>query len=257
MAKAFADRGMSVALADIDDVQLKAAGEEIAAMGAPVKTYVLDVTEKQTVIAAVDDAKHTFGKINIVCANAGVSGRMDSLDKAKLEDWDWIIDVNLKGVVYVVQACMPYLLENPREAHIVITSSISGLRVYQPSRGQGMYNTTKYGLVGLGEALSLDLEPKGVSVSILCPGVVNTNISHSGRSRPKKYGGVLDTNNDHELAKAAGLGTDPRKFGEWVINAIEEERLYVITHPDDRKLVEKRHQRILDAFDASHKLIGD
>lgn len=254
MAKAFAARGMSVALADIDAAQLVSAGEQIAAQGVPVNTYVLDVTDRDAVINAVNDAKKTFGKINIVCANAGVSGRMESLDKAQVEDWDWIIDVNLKGAVYVVQACMPYLLENPREAHIVITSSISGLRVYQPSRGQGMYNTTKYGLVGLGEALSLDLEPKGVGVSILCPGVVNTNISHSGRNRPAKYGGVLETNGDHELAKAAGQGTDPRMFGEWVIKAIEEKRLYVITHPDDRELVETRHQRILDAFDASDNL---
>jgi len=257
MAKAFADRGMSVALADIDAVQLKSAGEQIAAMGAPVKTYTLDVTDKNAVVAAVDDARKTFGKINIVCANAGVSGRMDSLDKVSVDDWDWIIDVNLKGVVYVIQACMPYLLQNPREAHIVITSSISGLRVYQPSRRQGMYNTTKYGLVGLGEALSLDLEPKGVGVSILCPGVVNTNISHSGRNRPDKYGGVLETNADHELAKAAGYGTDPRQFGEWVVKAIEEKRLYVITHPGDRELVETRHQRILDAFDASDNLTGN
>lgn len=254
MAKAFAEKGMSVILADIDADKLAAAGAEIVKTGAAVKTLTLDVTDKDAVVSAVAQAREAFGTINIVCANAGVSGMMAPLESGRIEDWDWVVDVNLKGSAYVIQACLPSLLENPGDAHIVITSSISGLRVYQPSRGQGMYNTTKFGLVGLGEALKVDLEPHGIGVSILCPGVVNTDISHSGKHRPDKYGGAYDTNGNHELAKAAGSGTDPLQFGRWVVKAIEKDRLYVITHPHDRELVEARHKLISEAFDASDEL---
>jgi len=254
MAKAFAERGMSLALADIDQSKLESARDELQQLGAQVRIYPMDVSDRVAVCEAVDDARTFFGAINIVCANAGVAGNMGPLENASVSDWDWVIDVNMKGVAYVIQACLPYLLENPENAHIVITSSISGLRVYEPSRGQGMYNMCKYGLIGLGEALKVDMQPHGVGVSVLCPGVVKTNLSHSGLKRPEKYGGALAANDGHELANAAASGTDPLQFGRWVVKAIEQNLFYVITHPDDRELVEKRHQKIIDAFENSYKL---
>jgi len=254
MARAFAEQGMAVALADINAERLGEASKLLTDRGTRVVTCHLDITDKHAVKAAVDAAAATLGGLNIVCANAGVSGMMGPLQDATIDDWDWVLDVNLKGAAYAIQAAIPHLLKHPGDAHIVITSSISGLRVYQPSRGQGMYNTAKYGLVGMGEALKVDLEPAGVGVSILCPSVVNTDISHSGRNRPEKYGGKVDANQGHELAKAAGNGTDPLQFGRWVVKAIMENRLYVITHPVDRELVEARHDAILAAFDSSDEL---
>jgi NAD(P)-dependent dehydrogenase (short-subunit alcohol dehydrogenase family) len=254
MAKAFAEQGMNLALADIDGERLSQVEQELNSSGARIKTYVVDVTDKEAVNQAVTDAFEYFGGIHIVCANAGVSGAMGPLDQAAVEDWDWIIDVNLKGSAYVIQAAMPLLLKHPGNAHIVITSSISGLRVYEPSRGQGMYNTTKYGLVGMGEALKVDLAPHDIGVSILCPGVVNTDLSHSGKNRPKKYGGAIETNDNHELAKAAGSGTDPVQFGRWVVKAIEQNQLYVITHPQDWEQVESRMKKVMAAFDDSENL---
>lgn len=254
MAKAFAEQGMSLALADINEASLENAKKELEQSGASVRTYLLDVTDMEAVWQTVENVKADFGAINIVCANAGVSGKMGPLEQAKVSDWDWVIDVNLKGAAYVIQACLPYLLENPDNAHIVLTSSISGLRVYEPSRGQGMYNMTKYGLLGFGEALKVDMKPHGVGVSILCPSVVNTNISHSGKNRPEKFGGAFESNEDHELANAAASGTQPLDFGRWVVKAIEQDLLYVITHPGDRALVEQRHRTILEAFDNSDKL---
>jgi len=190
-----------------------------------------------------------FGALNIVCANAGVAGFFGPLQDGSEADWDWVVDVNLKGAVNTVQACLPYLLDQPAKAHIVLTSSISGLRVYSPSRGQGMYNTTKFALVGYGEALHADLHSLGVGVSILCPGVVNTDISNSGRKRPARYGGPYEIGQDFDLAKAASTGTDPVQFGHWVLKAMQRDQLYVITHPQDRAMVEARHARILQAFD--------
>ena len=256
MAKAFAEQGMNLALADIDGEKLSQVEAQLHSSGVQVKTYIVDVTNKDAVIQAVAEANEVFGNIHIVCANAGVSGKMEPLDQAAVEDWDWLIDVNLNGSAYVIQAAMPFLLNHPGDAHIVITSSISGLRVYEPSRGQGIYNTSKYGLVGMGEALKVDLAPHDIGVSILCPGVVNTELSHSGKSRPQKYGGAIETNGNHELAKAAESGTDPLQFGRWVIKAIEQNQLYVITHPEDRELVEARMTKIMEAFDISGNLTG-
>ena len=254
MAKAFAEQGMNLALADIDGERLNHTEQELKQSGVRIKTFVVDVTDKEAVSQAVTDAFECFGNIHIVCANAGVAGTMVPLDQAKVEDWDWILDVNLKGSAYVIQAALPFVMKHPGDAHIVITSSISGLRVYEPSRGQGMYNTTKYGLVGLGEALKVDMAPHDIGVSILCSGVVNTDLSHSGKYRPQKYGGAIETNDNHELAKAAGAGTDPVQFGRWVINAIKQNQLYVITHPEDRELVEARMKNIMAAFDNSDYL---
>ena len=256
MAGALAEKGMNLALADIDEAKLEAAKKTLAQYGVRVESYTLDVTDKEAVCEVVKRVEETFGTINVVCANAGVSGKMGPIQEADVADWDWVIDVNLKGVAYVVQACLPYLLKNPQDAHIVITSSISGLRVYQPSRGQAMYNTTKFGLVGLGEALQVDLAPHGVGVSILCPSIVNTEISHSGLSRPEKYGGAFETNANHGLANAASSGTDPLQFGRWVVKAIEQNLLHVITHPNDQTLVEERHEKIINSFKNSRLITG-
>lgn len=258
MARAFAERGMNTVLVDIDDAQLQAAEKTLNQKGTDVLTFALDITDGQQLKEAANYAAESFGGIHVVCANAGVTGFLGPLQEASDADWEWIVDVNLKGSINTIQATLPHILKNPNEGHIVLTSSISGLRVHNPSRGQGMYNTTKFALVGLGEALSLDLEPHGIGVSILCPGVVNTDISHAGRHRQEKYGGAFESADENfVLAKAAKSGTDPRVFGEWVVRAIERNQLIVITHPQDRDQVEARHARIMRAFDDCGGLTGD
>ena len=255
MARAFAERGMQVALADVDENALAQSLATLQALGCQALALPLDITDRQACKTAVAKVIEHFGALHIVCANAGVTGFLGPLQQAPERDWDWIIDVNLRGTVNTVQSCLPHLLQQAGNAHIVITSSISGLRIYDPSRGQGMYNTTKYALVGYGEALSVDLADNQVGVSIVCPGVVNTDLSNSGRNRPDKYGGAFHVGDDFVLAKAAkAYGTDPLLFGHWVIRGIEENQLYVITHPQDRDFVARRHQRILDAFDHSAAL---
>lgn len=254
MAQAFVERGMRLALADIDEQPLRAARAQLEAQGAEVLTFTLDISDRAALRNAARATAERFGGIHVLCANAGVGGSFGPLQEAKDSDWDWIIDVNIRGTVNTVQAFLPALLEQPHDAHIVLTSSISGLRVHDPSRGQGMYNTTKYALVGLGEALALDLAPQGIGVSILCPGVVNTDLSNSGRNRPERYGGPFGTPSDFVLAKAASTGTEPLTFGRWIIRAIERQQLYVITHDQDRDQVEARHQRISAAFAACKDL---
>jgi len=258
MARAFAECGMKIVLVDIDDTQLKTAERKLTEQGVEVLTFALDITEGKYLKEAAKSAAESFGGINIVCANAGVTGFLGPLQDASDADWNWIVDVNIKGSVNTVQATLPYLLQNPNDGHIVLTSSISGLRVHNPSRGQGMYNTTKFAIVGLGEALSLDLEPHGIGVSILCPGVVNTDISNAGRHRQDKYGGAYSTASENfVLAQLAKTGTDPLTFGHWVIKAIERNQLFVITHPQDIDQVAARHARIMKSFDACADLTSE
>lgn len=256
MARAFAEKGMRLALADLNLTQLESAQRQFAESGHEVLIFPLDVCNRAQLEAATAATVQHFGALHVVCANAGVAGFIGPLQTGQYSDWDWIIDVNLKGAINTVHAALPHLLQNPKESHIVLTSSISGLRVYNPSRGQGMYNTTKFALVGFGEALYTDLHEQGVGVSILCPGVVNTDISNSGRNRPQQYGGPMDVHEDFVLAKAAKNGTDPLEFGRWVLKAMERDQLYVVTHPEDRAMVEERHARIMQAFDASASLTG-
>jgi NAD(P)-dependent dehydrogenase (short-subunit alcohol dehydrogenase family) len=239
LAKAFAERGMTIVIADIATLPLAAAKAELEAFGATVLALPLDITDRVAVKAAAAKVFATFGAVHLVCANAGVTGHIGPLQEGTDDDWDWVVDVNLKGSINTVQAFLPYLLKNNHnDSHIVLTSSISGLRVHRPSRGQGMYNTTKFAL-----------EEHGIGVSVLCPGVVNTELSHSGRNRPAKYGGAFDVPADFELAKVANQGTDPLQFGRWVVQAVERNRRFVITHPTDRPAVEDLQRRILQAFD--------
>ena len=254
IARAFAAKGMKLGLADVDAGKLAEVKQQFAAAGHDVLVFATDVSNREELKKATAALVARFGALHVVCANAGVAGYIGPLQEGTDGDWDWVIDVNLKGTVNTVQAALPHLLKNPAQSHIVITSSISGLRVYEPSRGQGMYNTTKFALVGMGEALHADMHHLGVGVSILCPGVVNTDISNSGRNRPARYGGPFDMKEDFVLAKAAKYGTDPLEFGQWVLKAMEQDQLYVITHPEDRAIVEARHKRIMQAFDACESL---
>ncbi len=258
MARAFAERGMHLALVDIDANALAQARAQFAGLPCKVLTFALDITDMEQLRQAAATTAAELGGINIVCANAGVTGFLGPLQQGSDADWNWIIDVNIKGTVNTVQATLPWLMKNEHDAHIVITSSISGLRVHKPSRGQGMYNTTKFAMVGLAEALALDLEPHGIGVSVLCPGVVNTDISNAGRNRQARYGGAYATAaEDFVLAKAAKSGTDPLVFGRWVLKAIERNQLIVITHPQDRDQVEARHARIMRAFDDCATLVAE
>jgi NAD(P)-dependent dehydrogenase (short-subunit alcohol dehydrogenase family) len=256
MARAFAERGMQVAIADLAKDSLEQARQELKQLGARVLALPLDITDRAAVQAAAERVVAHFGGVHVVCANAGVAGHIGPIQTATYQDWDWIIDVNLKGSINTIQTFLPYLMQNGRDSgsHIVLTSSISGLRVHEPSRGQGTYNTTKYALVGYAEALKVDLQAHGIGVSVLCPGVVNTALSHSGEKRPERYGGAFATPADFELAKVASQGTDPLRFGRWVVGAVERNQFYVITHTAERGEVEDRHRRIEQAFDASADL---
>jgi NAD(P)-dependent dehydrogenase (short-subunit alcohol dehydrogenase family) len=185
--------------------------------------------------------------VHVVCNNAGV-GPMAPVASLTMDDWHWMIGVNLYGVIHGVQAFLPVLESNPDGGHIVNTASMAGL--VAPPR-LAAYSVTKYGVVALTEVLAAELAAAGskVGASVLCPGIVSTNIGTSSRNRPPRQasGGLADVDIALENNPAHRWIT-PEQAGDVVVRAIKRGDLYALTHPDWYFMVERRHQAIAAAF---------
>jgi NAD(P)-dependent dehydrogenase (short-subunit alcohol dehydrogenase family) len=248
IARALAARGMILALADIEEEALAKVKVELDERQTKVIALPLDVSDRDAVARAADETFRAFGKVHVLCNNAGV-GRSVRLDEATAQDWDWVMGVNLGGVVNGLLAFLPHMKSHGEGGHIVNTSSLSGLR-YSPGRGQGIYTTSKFAIVGLSEALASDLEPFDIGVSVLCPAFVATRMPESGRNRPMRFGGAQEQRRapDDPLLVGARNGKNPDLVGEYVAKAIEENQLHILTDAKERDLVEARMKRISDAF---------
>jgi NAD(P)-dependent dehydrogenase (short-subunit alcohol dehydrogenase family) len=248
IAGALARAGMQVMLADIEKPALKKAAQQLRGAGAVVDTVVCDVSQRDSVFAAAATTLARFGKVHVVCNNAGVStgGLIEECDDG---DWGWVIGVNYLGVLHGCQAFVPHIKKQREGGHIVNTSSMAGL--LGGMAGWGPYNSTKFAVVGLTEVLRQEGREGGFGASVLCPGGVNTNIYEAPRNRPARFGPqvskVAFVDNRDELKQ----GLDPRVVGELVVEAIRDNRLYIFTDPRFRKMVEQRYQRILEDFEWS------
>jgi NAD(P)-dependent dehydrogenase (short-subunit alcohol dehydrogenase family) len=237
MAKALAARGCRVVLADIDAAALaQAAGDFSGA----VETVELDVRDRAQWAAARERAEARFGPVDILANNAGVmnegtgSYSERTLLKQSPESFDRMIGINLVGVYNGIHEFGPGMAER-RRGHIVNTSSSQGVI---SCAGVAAYCASKFGVVGMSEALRQELEPFGVGVSVLCPGVVQTNLATS----TNKLAGLPPV----EMPK--GFGMEPVSVGEMVIAAIEANRLYIFTHGEYIIPVAQRHSRIQAAL---------
>jgi len=240
IARAAAAAGMKVVIADID---LDAAQEVAAEIGVQAQACRVDVSDLASVEALRDAALAHFGAVHVLCNNAGVWIGAHMVD-ADIRDWQFLINVNLYGVIHGVKAFLPLLVEQG-EGYIVNTASMGGLISGPP---EGLYTTTKFAVVGLSESLLLEVADKGVGVSVLCPGLVDTQLTtKSFEVRPA----ALDPGFRHDQpAPDTASGIPPLAVGERVIDAIREELFYIITHDDYRDIIAMRHQGILDALDA-------
>ena len=251
IAQALKAEGMQVVIADIEQAALEATAAEIGAVG--VRT---DVSSMHSVQALADEVRRRFGTVHVVCNNAGVGSGAKVADM-KAADWDWILSVNLKGVIHGVQAFLPLLSANPEGGHIVNTASMSGLRV-RP--GAGGYAVTKFGIVALSETLALELGMEGskVGVTVLCPGMVHTNIKSSLRNRPGDLpaGAFADYDIAQTELGARMRWMDSIDVGRIVAHAIRQGDLYAITHPEQLTEVEERHRRMEAAFRAAAQTEG-
>ena len=242
MATRLAAEGMHVVIADIEAPVLEATADELGVMG--VRT---DVADADSVLALRDAVLDRFGAVHVVCNNAGVGGGGQIKDLT-LKDWKWVIDVSLWGVIHGIHTFLPQLLANEDGGHIVNTASVAGL---VSSPGLGPYNAAKYGVVAISETLALELAAEGskVGVSVLCPGLVRTNIFTSQRNRPQdlrnetKKTSARSANQDIADALLA-RGIDPSVAADRVFDAIRSGRLYVLTHPEYVAQIGERFARI-------------
>jgi NAD(P)-dependent dehydrogenase (short-subunit alcohol dehydrogenase family) len=252
MAEAFGREGMNVMIADIEPAALAKAVDELRAKQVRAEGVVADVASRDSLRAAALQTIAKFGKVHVVCNNAGVAtGGM--LGTVPEKDWDWILDVNLKGVVYGMEVFEPLIESHGEGGHFVNTASMAGM-VSPPTMEP--YCATKFAVVAMSEGWAGQLAAKNIGVSILCPGFVQTRIHESRRNRPEAYGADERQNrSEAELVSAAAVtgGIPVGPVGARVVEAIKDNDLYIFTHPEMKAATEMRFQRILDAFDKSAK----
>jgi NAD(P)-dependent dehydrogenase (short-subunit alcohol dehydrogenase family) len=253
LARAFLDAGMNVMLADVEEPALHSALRSLSNHGSRVAGAVCDVAERKTLQHAAAAAFAAFGKVHVLCNNAGVS-RAGPMETIALSDWEWVVGVNLMGVVHGIEIFLPHIKAHGEGGHIVNTASIAGLA---PGALSGPYAASKFGVVGLSEVLAEELAGSDVGVSLLCPSWVRTRMVDNGRNRPARFGGRFDLASDTANAErnkrflaAVAEGMDPDAVATLVLRAIRDRRLYVFTHIERRAEVEARFRRILDDFAA-------
>jgi len=233
LAQRFADAGMNIVIGDIEAEPLALAEAAIAAKGVKVLPRRIDVAKAEDVEALAESAYRHFGSVNILCNNAGVGGSPGAIWELSLEDWQWVIDVDLWSVVHGVRSFVPRMIASGQEAHVVNTASVAGL---VSGAVGGPYTVAKFGVVALSEQLYYELGRAGhdIGVSVLCPGFVNTNIYDSGRNRQAEYGqSRLALSPQAQqirtmLEERRKTMLQPAEIGELVFEAVRARNLYII-----------------------------
>jgi NAD(P)-dependent dehydrogenase (short-subunit alcohol dehydrogenase family) len=253
IGRAVADRcaqeGMKVVLAGINRANLAQAEEELKGTGATVLSVPTDVSKARDVEALARKTLDALGSIHLLFNNAGV-GAGTTVWESTVADWEWVIGVNLWGVIHGIRVFVPIMLRQDTECHIVNTASILGL-VSGP--GSGVYKVTKHGVVSVPETLACELAGRGarIGVSVLCPGWVNTRIVDSARNRPPDLQNPLAPVSPeveaayHARREAALAGMSPQLVANHVFQAIRTQQFYILTHPDQQPWIQKRMEDIL------------
>jgi NAD(P)-dependent dehydrogenase (short-subunit alcohol dehydrogenase family) len=244
LARRFAQEGMRVVLADIERAPLEVAVEQLRSSGAEAIGVATDVSDGAQVEALAEATIARFGAVHVVCNNAGVESGARFAD-IPVATWEWVLGVNLWGVLHGCRVFLP-LIREQGEGHIVNTASLAalatGLATFAP------YTTSKFAVLAASECLELELLAAGeqVGVSVLCPGVIATNMCEAERNRPA---GVPSTAEDPLRQSILGrlrelvveVGMDPAEVAEMVVGAIRARRFFVLTHPDEAfKALERR-----------------
>lgn len=249
LAKRFAQAGMRVVLADVEPAALEQAAREIEASGAPALAVPTDVSKAAEVERLAQAALEKFGAVHVICNNAGVGMGAPSW-MYTVADWQWVLGVNLWGVIHGVRVFTPILLSQGGAGHIVNTASMAGM-ISGP--GTAAYTVSKFGVVALSEALhhELTMFRAPVRVSVLCPGFVNTNIFDAARNRPADLAETAPKMPGAEEMEQLGrqllaAGSPPSMVADIVFEAIREERFYILPHPEWKQYVRQRMEDILE-----------
>lgn len=255
IGRAMADRcareGMRVVLADVEAPALAQAEAEIKEAGADVLAVLTDVSQAGDVEALARKTLEAYGAVHLLCNNAGVAAGSTAWEST-IHDWQWVLGVNLWGILHGLRVFLPIMLDQDAEGHIVNTASVAGLISYAP---EAPYHLTKHAVVALSEKLYYDLAQRGaqVQVSVLCPGLVNTRIMDAARNRPRELQNdppttaltpeVVAAVKAYRQAIEAGMSPD--EVADRVFQAIREGQFYILTHPEFTPLIEARMAALL------------
>jgi len=252
LGRAFAQEGMNVMLADIEADALSEAAESLSGLRSKVRIVSCDVADPESVERAAQATIEAFGKVHVVCNNAGVAAA-GGIDAISLDNWRWVLDVNLMGVLHGIRSFLPHLRAHGEGGHIVNTASMAGMN---GGLGFSPYVASKFAVVGMSEGLAMQLKPHGIGVTVVCPHFVRTRIGASGRNRQPRYGegptlepGSPAADLLAELASRIEAGLEPAAVAAQVLAAVRNNQLYVFTHSNMRELVADRFAAIQQAMD--------
>jgi NAD(P)-dependent dehydrogenase (short-subunit alcohol dehydrogenase family) len=242
LALALAREGARVVVADVDEADAAETVRLVAAAGAEGLAVRTDVADRRQVESLADHVFDRYGATHLLCNNAGVVVH-GALQSATWEDWQWVMGVNLWGVVHGLLAFVPRMIAGGEGGHVVNTASMAGLVA---SQGLGVYNTTKYAVVGLSETLAKDLRPHRIGVTVVCPMGVATRIREAARNRPAGLRNTPGAPDAHEMT-LIGRTLDPDAVAAQTLAAVRAGALYVITHDEALVPLRRRFQRLEDA----------
>jgi len=240
----FAREGAHVVVADLDEAGMAETVAGVSRAGRRGLAVKTDVSRLADVEALAERAFGEFGAVHVVCNNAGVA-LWGGLESVTHKDWEWAMGVNLWGVIHGVEAFVPRMVAGKQPGHVVNTASMAGLIA---SQGLGIYNTTKYAVVGLSETLQKDLRGYDIGVSVLCPMGVHTQIRQSDRNRPVALRNEAGER-DGRAVELIGRYLPPEHVAERVLRAIYANRLYVITHEEGLTPLKRRFERMAQAIE--------
>ena len=245
IASALLGAGMRVVIADMRRENLDRARDELRG---PVHLLQLDVTDRAAMQEAAKDVQSRVGNLHVLCANAGV-GDIGYLKDASYDDWDWILGVTLGGVVNCVTTFLPLMRAHGEAGHIVATSSMAGLL---PLNHGGIYSVAKAAVVGMMEALRMELAATPIGVSVLCPGMTRTNIRTTLELRPERFrpaampGPPVDAPPPGSAPDFMKHAMDPREVGEKVLRGIRRNDLYILPHAEFGEMLRSHFQQLVD-----------
>ena len=251
MAKRFAREGMKLALADVEEDTLRRVEQEFRKAGIPVLAIRTDVSRSHDMERLAEKTLATFGAVHVVCNNAGVAPS-GAVWENTVADWEWVLGVNVWGVIHGVRVFVPIMLRQDTPCHVVNTASVAGLLSVP---GMGIYCVSKHAVVTLSECLYHDLAERGskIGVSVLCPAYVPTGIIDSERNRPALLRNPTRarTPEDHEreeqMRHAVQSGRiSAEMVADMVLDGIRQERFYIFTHPRIKAAIQARMEDVLN-----------
>jgi len=248
IARAFAMEGANLVLADIRPEPLASARMEVVRLGVEAIAIPTDVSVLSEVEALGRAAEATFGKVHIAVNNAGIAFHGTPLTQVGMRDWEWVVGVNIYGVIHGIRTFVPLMQRHGEGGHIVNTASTAGFRV-TPGLQHGAYAMTKHAVIALSEALRHELENTDIGVSALCPGAVNTKLDASSAYRPDRLGGAYERPEHGFMREFMEQGLSPDWVGQRLLQGIKAREFLIFTSSAPRQWIAGRHQIVSDAFD--------